>query len=138
MTNSFPALPILTDAAQAKVSQLLAAESQDLALRVGVQPGGCAGLQYQLFFDDQSFPGDLVTIYGDVRLVVDKDSAAYLAGATIDYTDTISQQGFTFDNPNATSSCGCGNSFEANRCGDSSCGCGGGSCGCAAEPADEH
>jgi len=103
---------ILTEAAAAKVAQLLAAEDQELALRVAVQPGGCAGLRYQLFFDDQKYEGDVVTAYGDVRVVVDEKSAPYLAGATIDFADTISQQGFTIENPNATGSCACGDSFN--------------------------
>jgi iron-sulfur cluster assembly accessory protein len=102
----------LTDAAQTKVAQLLAAENEDLALRVAVQPGGCAGLRYQLYFDDESFDGDVVTEFGDVRVVVDKMSAPYLAGATIDFADTIQRQGFTIDNPNATGTCACGESFH--------------------------
>ena len=102
----------LTDAAAAKVSQLLVAEDQDLALRVAVQPGGCAGLRYQLYFDDQSYPGDVVSTFGDVRVVIDEMSAPYLMGATIDFADTISRQGFTIDNPNATGSCACGDSFN--------------------------
>ena len=102
----------LTDAAAAKVAQLLAAEEQDLALRVAVQPGGCSGLRYQLYFDDQSYEGDVVTTYGEIRVVVDEKSAPYLLGATIDFADTISKQGFTIDNPNATGSCACGDSFH--------------------------
>jgi len=103
---------ILTEAATAKVAQLLAGEDQDLALRVAVQPGGCAGLRYQLYFDDQNYEGDVVTFFGDVRVVVDDQSAPYLAGATIDFADTISKQGFTIDNPNATGTCSCGDSFN--------------------------
>lgn len=103
---------ILTDVAAAKVAQLLAAEDQDLALRVAVQPGGCAGLRYQLYFDDQNYDGDVVSTYGDVRVVVDEKSAPYLMGATIDFADTINKQGFTIDNPNATGSCACGDSFN--------------------------
>jgi len=103
---------ILTEAAVAKVAQLLAAEDQELALRVAVQPGGCAGLRYQLYFDDQSYEGDVVTTQGDVRVVVDAMSAPYLMGATIDFADTIAKQGFTIDNPNATGSCACGDSFN--------------------------
>ncbi|MDR2974467.1 MAG: iron-sulfur cluster assembly accessory protein [Propionibacteriaceae bacterium] len=103
---------ILTDAAQTKVAQLLAAEEMDLALRVAVQPGGCSGLRYQLYFDDQSYGGDVVTAFGDVRVVIDEKSAPYLAGATIDFADTISKQGFTIDNPNATGTCACGDSFH--------------------------
>ncbi|MDR1214740.1 MAG: iron-sulfur cluster assembly accessory protein [Propionibacteriaceae bacterium] len=106
---------VLTDAAVAKVAALLAAEAaegEDLALRLAVQPGGCAGLRYQLYFDDESFEGDVETVFGDVKVVVDRMSAPYLAGATIDFADTIQRQGFTIDNPNATTSCACGDSFN--------------------------
>ncbi len=103
---------ILTEAAQAKVTQLLAAEEQDLFLRVAVQPGGCSGLRYQLYFDDQTLEGDRVTTFGDIRVVVDEQSAPYLTGATVDFADTISKQGFTIDNPNASGTCGCGDSFH--------------------------
>ena len=106
----------LTDAAAAKVAQLLANEDQELALRVAVQPGGCAGLRYQLFFDDQSYDGDMVTTQGDVRVVVDQMSAPYLMGATIDFADTLAKQGFTIDNPNATGGCACGDSFNGCAC----------------------
>ena len=76
-----------------------------------MQPGGCSGLQYQLFFDERSLDGDLALDIKGVPLVVDRMSAPYLGGATIDFTDTIEQQGFTIDNPNATGGCACGNSF---------------------------
>jgi iron-sulfur cluster assembly accessory protein len=120
----------LTAAAQAKVASLLAAESEDLALRVAVQPGGCAGLRYQLYFDDESLEGDWQTHFGAVKVVVDQGSAPYLAGAVIDFADTIQNQGFTIDNPNASGSCGCGGSFSAAADDfdnvDGACGCGGG------------
>ncbi|MDR1513217.1 MAG: iron-sulfur cluster assembly accessory protein [Propionibacteriaceae bacterium] len=113
MTETVLATSIsLTEAAQAKVAALLAAEGEDLPLRVAVQPGGCAGLRYQLYFDDEAFDGDVVTESGGVRVVVDKMSAPYLAGATIDFSDTIQRQGFVIDNPNATGTCACGDSFN--------------------------
>ena len=93
---------LLTDAAAAKAQ----------ALRIAVQPGGCAGLRYQLFFDDREIDGDKVDVVGGVRLVVDKMSVPYLAGARIDFQDTIESQGFTIDNPNAAGSCACGDSFN--------------------------
>ena len=102
----------LTEAAAIKVRGLLEQEGRDdLRLRIAVQPGGCAGLQYQLFFDERSLDGDLELDIKGVPLVVDRMSAPYLGGATIDFTDTIEQQGFTIDNPNATGGCACGNSF---------------------------
>ena len=102
----------LTETAAIKVRALLDQEGRDdLRLRVAVQPGGCSGLQYQLFFDERALDGDIEVERGGVPLVVDRMSAPYLAGATIDFTDTIEQQGFTIDNPNAAGGCACGNSF---------------------------
>jgi iron-sulfur cluster assembly accessory protein len=102
----------LTETAAIKVRALLDQEGRDdLRLRVAVQPGGCSGLQYQLFFDERALDGDIEVDHGGVPLVVDRMSAPYLVGATIDFTDTIEQQGFTIDNPNAGGGCACGNSF---------------------------
>src|SRR3954452_11548792 len=102
----------LTEGAAVKVRALLEQEGRDdLRLRIAVQPGGCAGLQYQLFFDERSLDGDVELTPHGVPVVVDRMSAPYLGGATIDFTDTIEQQGFTIDNPNASSGCACGNSF---------------------------
>ena len=84
----------------------------DLRLRVAVQPGGCSGLRYQLFFDDRSLDGDKVAGYDGFEVVVDRMSVPYLSGATIDFADRIDAQGFTIDNPNATGSCACGDSFH--------------------------
>ncbi|MFM8240716.1 MAG: HesB/IscA family protein [Actinomycetota bacterium] len=104
---------VLTEIAVAKVKALLDAEGRDdLALRVAVQPGGCSGLRYQLFFDDRSLDGDIVKDFSGVNVVTDRMSAPYLGGATIDFVDTIEKQGFTIDNPNATGSCACGDSFH--------------------------
>ena len=104
---------ILTDHAAAKVKALLEQEGRtDLSLRVAVQPGGCSGLRYQLYFDDRAVDGDQIHDFGGVNVVVDKMSAPYLMGASIDFVDTIEKQGFTIDNPNATGSCACGDSFH--------------------------
>ncbi|AXE39251.1 HesB/IscA family protein [Acidipropionibacterium virtanenii] len=104
---------ILTDTAAAKVKALLDQEGRDdLALRLAVQPGGCSGLRYQLFFDERHLEGDVVRNWGDVQVVTDRMSAPYLTGATIDFMDTIEKQGFTIDNPNATGTCACGDSFH--------------------------
>src|ERR1700710_1539464 len=103
---------ILSDGAASKVKNLLEQEGRDdLQLRIAVQPGGCSGLRYQLFFDERSLDGDVVHDFGGVGVVVDRMSVPYLGGATIDFVDTIEQQGFTIDNPNATGSCACGDSF---------------------------
>src|SRR3954463_840963 len=104
---------VLTDVAAAKVKSLLEQEGRAaLRLRVAVQPGGCSGLIYQLYFDERSLDGDLLRDYDGVGVVVDRMSSPYLDGATIDFADTIEKQGFTIDNPNATGSCACGDSFH--------------------------
>jgi len=104
---------ILTEVAAAKVSSLLAQEDRDdLRLRIAVQPGGCSGLRYQLYFDEREIDGDIDAEFGGVHVVTDKMSAPYLSGATIDFVDTIEKQGFTIDNPNASGSCACGDSFH--------------------------
>lgn len=104
---------ILTDAAADKAKALLENEGrEDLALRVAVKPGGCSGLIYQLYFDEEEMDGDLVQDFNGLTVRVDRMSAPYLAGATIDFVDTIEKQGFTIDNPNATGSCACGDSFN--------------------------
>jgi len=104
---------ILTEGAAGKVKSLLEQEGRDdLSLRVAVQPGGCSGLRYQLFFDERSLDGDVVKDFGGVNVVTDRMSAPYLSGATIDFVDTIEKQGFTIDNPNASGSCACGDSFH--------------------------
>jgi iron-sulfur cluster assembly accessory protein len=104
---------VLTEVAAGKVKTLLEQEGRDdLRLRIAVQPGGCSGLRYQLFFDERSLDGDVIEDYNGVEVVVDRMSAPYLTGATIDYADRIDAQGFTIDNPNAQGSCACGDSFH--------------------------
>ena len=104
----------LTDAAASKVRSLMTQEGRDdLRLRLAVQPGGCSGLIYQLYFDERTLEGDAVREFGDgVEVVIDKMSVPYLEGASIDFEDTIQKQGFTIDNPNAAGSCACGDSFH--------------------------
>ena len=103
----------LTTAAADKVKSLLAQEGrEDLRLRVAVQPGGCSGLIYQLYFDERFLDGDATVDFDGVEVIVDDMSVPYLDGAAIDFKDTISEQGFTIDNPNAAGSCACGDSFH--------------------------
>ena len=105
----------LTDTAARKVKELLEAEgATDLALRVAVRPGGCSGFAYEMFFDGDIADDDEKATFGDdaVSVVVDSASAQLLLGATLDYKDGLNQAGFAITNPNATRSCGCGQSFS--------------------------
>ncbi|MFI9006352.1 HesB/IscA family protein [Actinosynnema sp. NPDC053489] len=103
----------LTDAAAVKAKALLDQEGRDdMHLRIAVQPGGCAGLRYQLFFDERTLDGDALRDFGGLKVAVDRMSAPYVEGAVIDFVDTIEKQGFTIDNPNAGGSCACGDSFH--------------------------
>jgi iron-sulfur cluster assembly accessory protein len=106
----------LTETAAVKVKELLAAEgAEDLALRVAVRPGGCSGFSYEMFFDGDITSDDEQAEFGpdaSVKVVVDPASAQLLAGATLDYKDGLDQSGFAITNPNATRTCGCGQSFS--------------------------
>ena len=103
----------LTDEAKSKVGALIAGESEKgLALRVAVRPGGCSGFSYEMYFDSEKAADDLEKELGDVRVVVDPSSAQLLDGATLDYKDGLNDAGFSINNPNAQSSCGCGQSFS--------------------------
>jgi iron-sulfur cluster assembly accessory protein len=102
----------LTPAAAAKISALMAEESDVSVLRVAIEGGGCSGFQYGLGFDRGAQEGDHSFDCEGVTVVVDPFSAPYLRGATVDYLETIQESGFKIDNPNAVSSCGCGHSFQ--------------------------
>ncbi|MGH2529370.1 MAG: HesB/IscA family protein [Actinomycetota bacterium] len=103
----------LSQAAAGKVQELLVEEGRtDIALRVAVQPGGCSGLRYAMYLDDQITDRDVGEEQFGVRIVVDKMSAPYLTQATIDFVDGLEASGFTIDNPAAQSSCACGHSFH--------------------------
>jgi len=103
----------LTESAAGKVRELLEQEGRsDIALRVAVQPGGCSGLRYAMYLDDEAGDGDMAAEHFGVRVIVDRMSAPYLQEAKIDYLDTLEQSGFTIDNPVAQGSCACGHSFH--------------------------
>ncbi|HSD48793.1 MAG TPA: iron-sulfur cluster assembly accessory protein [Actinomycetota bacterium] len=103
----------LTETAAGKVKELLVEEGRtDIALRVAVQPGGCSGLRYAMYLDDQLSDKDEAEEQHGVRVVVDKMSVPYLSDATIDFVDTLEASGFTIDNPAAQGSCACGHSFH--------------------------
>jgi len=103
----------LTDSAATKVKQLLDAEgAADLALRVAVRPGGCSGFSYEMYFDGEIASDDQTLTFGEVRVVVDPASSQLLQGASLDYQDGLQEAGFKINNPNASRTCGCGNSFS--------------------------
>jgi iron-sulfur cluster assembly accessory protein len=122
----------ITPTASAKVSELLAQEKENdpegaanLALRIFVAGGGCSGLQYGMTLDEEQ-EGDTVITYGDIKVLVDEMSVGYINGSQVDYVDSLMGAGFTVNNPNAVSSCGCGHSFKTAGGGGQaqSCGCG--------------
>ena len=103
----------LTQTAAGKVKELLAEEGrEDIALRVAVQPGGCSGLRYAMYLDDQVSEADTTEEQFGVRLVIDRMSAPYLSQATVDFVDSLEASGFTIDNPVAQGTCACGHSFH--------------------------
>ena len=111
-TDITPAIS-LTDTASIKVAELLEQEGNpELALRVAVRPGGCSGFSYEMFFDSDIAGDDVATTFGAVRVVVDPTSASLLQGSTLDFKDGLQGAGFSINNPNASRTCGCGNSFS--------------------------
>jgi len=107
---------VVTEKAIAKIRTAMAKEGispEQGGLRLGVQGGGCSGLSYNIRFDTQPRERDRIFLFSDVRVFVDPKSFIYLHGMTLDYQETLMQQGFVFVNPQASKSCGCGTSFSA-------------------------
>ena len=103
----------LTETAAGKVKELLEEEGRtDIALRVAVQPGGCSGLRYAMYLDDQLSDKDVSEEQFGVRVVVDRMSVPYLSQAKVDFVDSLEASGFTIDNPAAQGGCACGHSFH--------------------------
>jgi iron-sulfur cluster assembly protein len=105
----------ITENAAKAVREVMTAEKMSLEetfLRVAVKGGGCSGLSYDLGFDSEKRVGDVVVEKDGVKLVIDLRSQVYLAGTTLDYSSGLSGRGFFFSNPNASGTCGCGNSFS--------------------------
>jgi len=103
----------LTESAAGKVRELLQEEGRaDIALRVAVQPGGCSGLRYAMYLDDDVSEKDVTEEQFGVRLVIDRMSVPYLQQAKIDFVDSLEAAGFTIDNPMAQGTCACGHSFH--------------------------
>ena len=102
----------LTETATKKVTELLSQETEEMALRVAVRPGGCSGFSYEMYFDTDKAEDDVEKLFNAVRVVVDPSSAELLVGATLDFKDGLNGAGFAIDNPNAQKTCGCGKSFS--------------------------
>ena len=103
----------MTDFAAEKVKDLLDQEGEpELALRIAVRPGGCAGFSYEMFFDTDVASDDVTADFSGVRVVVDPTSAKLLEGAVLDFKDGLQASGFSINNPNAQRTCGCGQSFS--------------------------
>ncbi|HWI65273.1 MAG TPA: iron-sulfur cluster assembly accessory protein [Symbiobacteriaceae bacterium] len=117
----------LTDKASAKLKDIIKSKGENLSLRVMVRSGGCSGLEYGMALERNPRPDDSVAEQDGVKVVIDPNSLKFLDGSTIDYVDSLMGGGFTVNNPNATSSCGCGQSFQtADQKGQAkSCGSGG-------------
>jgi iron-sulfur cluster assembly accessory protein len=130
-TANSPAMT-LTPAAEAKLRELMTQRNiPDYGLRVFVAGGGCSGLQYGMAFEAQPREFDTVVNQNGIRLFIDPISLTYLNGASIDFIDSLMGGGFKINNPNAVSSCGCGNSFRTKESSttDEGASCGSG-CGC--------
>lgn len=104
----------VTERAKEKIEKLIVEDHKpvDSFVRVGVEGGGCSGLSYQLVFDNQLQPDDKIFEDKGVKIVVNKKSFLYLVGTELDFSDGLNGKGFQFNNPNATRTCGCGESFS--------------------------
>ena len=104
----------VTTKAADEIKKLLSEENiPNAVLRVRVVPGGCSGFSYEMGFDDETEDSDQLVEHGGVRVAIDELSYPYLDGAVLDYKDGLNGTGFSINNPNATGSCGCGQSFNA-------------------------
>jgi iron-sulfur cluster assembly protein len=113
MIDSQPTVLSLTDAAATKLRELTAEETNpQVGLRVYIQSGGCSGFRYGMMIEDSPLPDDNVVEANGIKVYVDGKSVTYLSGSQIDYVDTLMGAGFTVNNPNAVSACGCGSSFR--------------------------
>jgi iron-sulfur cluster assembly protein len=110
--SSVESIITLTETAAEKVRSFLADQPDvdDIALRVAVQAGGCAGFRYALFFDDRQLDGDLEETQHGIKVRVDKMSTPYIGGSVIDWKESLEASGFSIENPNSSGSCACGDS----------------------------
>jgi iron-sulfur cluster assembly protein len=119
-----PPLVVLSEAAAAKLTELTAGEANpQTGLRVYVYSGGCSGFRYGMMLEDQPTPEDITVESRGIKVYVDAQSTSLLSGSEIDYLDTLMGAGFTVNNPNAVSGCGCGSSFRTAESAGSPGGC---------------
>jgi iron-sulfur cluster assembly protein len=119
-----PSLVELSESAAAKLHELTAGEANpQTGLRVYVYSGGCSGFRYGMMLEDQPTPEDVTVESRGIKVYVDQQSTQYLSGSEIDYLDTLMGAGFTVNNPNAVSACGCGSSFRTEESAGSPGGC---------------
>ena len=113
MLEAQPTVVSLSNAAAAKLAELTKEETNpDIGLRVYVYSGGCSGYRYGMMLEDQPSTEDSILHANGVRVYIDQNSIPLIQGSEIDYVDTLMGAGFTVNNPNATSGCGCGSSFR--------------------------
>ena len=103
---------LVTDSAVKKLLELKQVESEESFLRMAVKPGGCSGLSYEMFFDTDKFDNDIFESFEGVEIGIDSQSLPHIKGSTLDYKEGLMDSGFSIDNPNATRTCGCGDSFS--------------------------
>ena len=103
---------LVTDSAVKKLLELKKLEGEESFLRMAVKPGGCSGLSYEMFFDTDKFDNDIFESYDGVEVGIDSQSLPHIKGSTLDYKEGLMDSGFSIDNPNATRTCGCGDSFS--------------------------
>jgi iron-sulfur cluster insertion protein len=103
----------ITTKAEEKIKELMKEEQDTVGLRVYVRGGGCHGYQYGMAFESKLGDDDTVIEKGDVKVILDSQSAPLLNGAEVDYVDSLQGSGFAIKNPNAKTTCGCGSSFTA-------------------------
>jgi iron-sulfur cluster insertion protein len=103
----------MTEKAQEKIKELMVEEKDTVGLRIYVRGGGCHGYQYGMAFETKLSDDDTVIEKGDVKLIMDSQSAPLLSGTEVDYVDSLQGSGFAIKNPNAKTTCGCGSSFSA-------------------------
>jgi iron-sulfur cluster insertion protein len=102
----------ITEIAEQKIKELILEEENAVGLRIYVKGGGCSGYQYGMSFEDKTSDDDTIVEKGDVKVIVDSQSAPMLSGAEVDYVDSLQGSGFAIKNPQAKSTCGCGSSFS--------------------------